>query len=527
MVSPAADLVLYNANVLTLDTTCPKGELIAIKDGRIVNISTNRALKEFTSKKTKVIDCHGKTVVPGFNDAHLHLLAFAESLLTLNLGLDSVRSISDIKNKIRRLSQNLPPGSWIRAGGYNEFYLEEKRHPTRWDLDQATTSHPVKLTHRSGHAHVLNSMALALTGISRETPEPPGGMIERDLDTGEPNGLLFGMDNYLARFIPPLSDTELTQGIKLANQELLARGITSIQDASPRNDLTRWRLFQQWKSQRLLSPRTTMLLGLEAFHQFPTLNSTPRIGGDHLQLGAVKIMIDETRGHLNPPQIELNQKVLTIHRSGFQVAFHAVEETTIEAACTALEYALANSPCSDHRHRIEHCSICPPKIVKRLASLNVIVVTQPSFIYYNGDRYLQTVSQDQLKYLYPMASLIKAGIKVAASSDCPVVPPDPPKGIYAAVSRMTQTGQSILPEERVSSLQALQLYTESAAYACFQENIKGTIAPGKLADLVILNNDPTKMALEQTRKLEVEITIIGGEIAWSKPSNSGYKVPPP
>ncbi len=514
MINSTADLILYNANVITLDPAQPKGQLISIKNGKILGISSNQALKEFRGAKTTAINCHKKTIVPGFNDAHFHLVAFAESLLTPNVGPDAVRSISDIKNRIRELSQHLPPGSWIRAGGYNEFHLEEKRHPTRWDLDDATTNHPVKLTHRSGHAHVLNSLALALVGISKETVEPPGGMIERDLETGEPNGLLYGMGDYLAKVIPPLSNGELVRGVKLANQKLLTLGITSIQDASVHNDVRRWQMFQRWKEDGHLKLRVSMMLGAETFSRFNRHALDLRSGDEQLRLGAIKIMLDETRGQLNPPQAELNQKVLAIHQAGFQVAMHAVEETTIEAACLALEHSLSISPRPDHRHRIEHCSVCTPMMARRLASLGVTIVTQPAFIYYSGDRYVETVPEEQLGHLYPIATLINAGIKLAASSDCPVVLPDPLKGIYAAVARKSLTGQQLLPKECISPLQALSMYTRDSAYACFEEGIKGSLMTGKLADLIVLNDDPTKITAEEILGLEVEMTVIGGEITW-------------
>jgi len=511
-----ADLILCNANVLTLNPAFPRSQLVAVQNGRILSVSGNEAIKELRGTKTKVIDCQGNTVLPGFNDAHCHVVAFAESLLTPNLGPPAVHSISDIQDEIRKLSQNSPPGSWIRARGYNEFYLAEKRHPTRWDLDAATTTHPVKLTHRSGHAHVLNSLALELAGISKETPEPSGGMIERDLETGEPNGLLYSMSDYLANVVPPLSDNELAQGIELASERFLSLGITSLQDASPHNDVRRWQMLEQWKIQGYLKSRLSMMLGVEALNQYQEQDFLSKTGSSQLRLGAIKIILDETRGQLNPPQAELNQKVFEIHQSGLQVALHAVEETTVEAACSALEYALQRSPRVNHRHRLEHCSVCTPAIAKRLASLEAVVVTQPAFIYYSGERYHKTVPGEQLKHLYPIATLINAGLKVAASSDCPVVPPNPLSGIYAAISRTTETGQSLLPEERISPLQALWMYTMVAAYACFEEDIKGSIVPGKLADIVVLSGDPTKTTPGELKDLEVEMTIVGGEIAWRK-----------
>ena len=177
-----ADLIIFNANIITMDPTCPKVKLVAIRNNRILAVGRNQDLKEIKTKTAKIIDCNGKTVLPGFIDAHIHLHSFAESFIALNLEPhNTVRSISDIQKKIRELSQQLPEGTWIRGRGYNEFYLGEKRHPSRWDLDAISTIHPMKLTHRTGHAHVLNSLALKLVGISKETPDPPDGLIERTL----------------------------------------------------------------------------------------------------------------------------------------------------------------------------------------------------------------------------------------------------------------------------------------------------------------------------------------------------------
>jgi len=181
-----------------------------------------------------------------------------------------------------------------------------------------------------------------------------------------------------------------------------------------------------------------------------------------------------------------------------------------------LEHVLQKSPRPDHRHRIEHCSVCQPRMAERLASLGVVVVTQPAFIYYSGERYLKTVPERQLRHLYPIATLLKAGVKVAASSDCPVASPNPLVGIYAAVSRRAETGEAVVPEERISPLEALRMYTENAAYASFEEDIKGSITPSKVADLVVLSDDPMRMPVEEIKDLEVEMTIIGGDVVYRK-----------
>ena len=258
------------------------------------------------------------------------------------------------------------------------------------------------------------------------------------------------------------------------------------------------------------------MLGPKGFEQIGTQNFSGPIAESQIRVSGIKLILDETTGELHPAQAELNERVLAIHRSGLQVAIHAIEENAVESACSAIEYALERVPRSDHRHRIEHCSVCSPSLSKRLASLGITVVTQPSFIFYNGDRYLETVPDQQLRHLYPIRSLLQAGIPVAGSSDCPIVPPNPLVGIYSAVSRKSQTGRSVAHLEKIAPLDALRMYTSHAARATFEETIKGSITPGKLADLVVLNGDPTKVPADEIKDLQVEMTILNGEVVWSK-----------
>jgi predicted amidohydrolase YtcJ len=511
------DIILTNANVITLDPGQPHAKLISIANGKILGVGDENELARLKSDNHKVIDCHGKTIVPGFIDAHMHLSSLAESLVTINLGTHKgIRSISDIQDKIQQLAQNRLPGEWIRCGGYDEFSLKEKRHPTRWDLDIASSVHPIKLTHRSGHAHVLNSLALRMTGILRETPDPEGSLIDRDITTGEPTGLLYGMSELLSRSIPPLGTKQLDQGIELANRKLLSWGITSIQDASFRNDASSWKKFQRWKDQGYLKPRISMVFGVRAFDEYRKENLSSYIKTQQLSISGVKIIMDETTGKLNPGHDKLIKLVAKIHQSGFQALIHAIEEPSIEAAYTAIAYALQRSPRSDHRHRIEHCSVCPPHLARRLASVGIMVVSQPSFIYYSGDRYLKTVLRSQLKHLYPFSSLLKNNVSLAGSSDCPIVPPNPLIGIYSAVSRRSETGRTVLAYEGITPLDALHMYTDYAARATFEENIKGSIMPGKLADLAVLSDDPTKCPTEEIKNIQVEMTVLNGEVVWDK-----------
>lgn len=208
--------------------------------------------------------------------------------------------------------------------------------------------------------------------------------------------------------------------------------------------------------------------------------------------------------------------VFAIHQAGLQVAIHAIEETAVDSACNAIEHALKKIPNPNHRHRIEHCSVCSPRLAKRLAALKIIVVTQPSFIYYNGERYLKTVAEDDIQHLYPIGTLQKSGVVTAGSSDSPIVEPNPITGIYSAISRMEKTGKTVSAKESIDSLSALKMFTCNAAKAFFDEGFKGSIAPGKLADLVLLSGDPTTLSFEEIKDIKVLMTVIDGKIVWEK-----------
>jgi len=257
-----------------------------------------------------------------------------------------------------------------------------------------------------------------------------------------------------------------------------------------------------------------MMLGIQAIPQFQEQGLSSGSGDSQLRLGGIKIILNETTGQLQPSPLELNQQALSAHRAGFQLAIHAVEQTSVKAAIAALEYISSQFPQAGRRHRIEHCSQCPPQLLRRLGKLQVVVVTQPPFLYYSGERYLATLSASQLKWLYPIKSLLSSGLIVAGSSDCPVVPDNPLVGIYAAVTRQAESGQQLLPQEGISASQALAMYTINAAFASFEEGIKGSIAQGKLADMVILSSDPTTSPHEQIKDIQVEMTIISGKVVW-------------
>jgi predicted amidohydrolase YtcJ len=513
---PPVDLVLHNANVLTVNARQPRAELVAVRSGGLAWVGTKDDLGRFEGSP-RLVDCGGRTLVPGFIDAHAHILAYAAKLVSVDCSPASVASISDVRDRIGLNAAGLPPGTWLRAGGYDEFRLAERRHPTRRDLDRSVPNHPVKLDHRSLHACVLNSMALALAGVSIETPDPAGGLIDRELDTGEPSGLVFGMNSYLNEVVvPPLSYEELEHGISLANESFLSAGVTSIQDASVGNGLEQWRAFMRLKQSRALAPRLTMMFGIQSLADVADAGLTPGTGDGELRLGAAKLVLDEVSGRLNPCQEEINELVVAAHQAGHQVAMHAVEEGTVEAACAALEHTLRLHPKADHRHRIEHCSVCPPPHLARLRDARAVVVTQPAFVYHSGERYIHDVPESQLPWLYRTRSFLENSLRPAGSSDCPVAPCSSLTGIYAAVTRRAESGQVLSPGEVVSPEEALRLFTLSGAVSSFEEGVKGSIEVGKLADMVLLSRDPTRVGPDEIRDICVEATIVGGEIVWQR-----------
>jgi len=505
---PSADLVLKNARVITMIAARPVAAMVAVEGDSISYVGSE--LDSFIGPGTRVIDCAGRAVLPGFNDAHLHLFSLVGNLLSIDLGPDCVRSIEDIKKKFRGKARQTPPGTWLSGAGFNEFYLAEKRYPTRRDLDEAAPDHPVFLAHRSLNACVLNSKALALANITMETEEPPGGRIERELETGEPNGILIGMMDYIRREVmPPLSGAELESGIKTLNKSFLSLGITSFQDATVTNDLARWERVCGLVLDGSLRSRITLMAGAAHWQDFQTMGLKTGSGDNLMRLGGVKFMPGVV-----PDQAALDEMALDVHRAGFQLAFHAIAESEAAAAVEALEYLDKRSSVMKRRHRIEHCAECPPYLLERINKLGAVIVTQPPFIFYSGERYLATVLESQLPWLYRIKSPLEKGIVVAGSSDAPVAPVNPLLGIYAAVTRRAESRQVLLPEERITVERALALYTTNAAYASFEENIKGSLAPGKLADMVVLSQDPAQLSPEEIKDVKVDMTIIGGELVW-------------
>ena len=504
------DLILQNARVLTMDPRQPTAWYVAIDGDRISSVGPQQALGALSTVGAKRIDCQGMTLAPGFHDAHIHLLAYASSLLQVDCRPGKVGSIAGIVEAIRQRASSTPAGQCIRACGYDEFYLQEGRHPNRNDLDGATTSHPVRLDHRTGHASVLNGPALDALSIGRDTPDPVDGVIDRDKATGEPTGLLFEMSRHLRHFRVGDDAVDRRRAISLANQQLLSQGITSLQDAGADNDPGRWDALRKLKEDGAVTPRLSVMRGAFRLDEFEAAGLRPGNGNHDASLGAVKVMLSYTTGGAQPEPDVLRSLVERVHRAGHQVAIHAVESEAVELAASCLLGVQRQWPRPNARHRVEHCCECPPEVAAMLSEAGAVVVTQPFFTHAYGDKYLALTPSELHSHLYPLKTLRQWGIPLGSGSDAPVATPNPLQSIHSATARYTVEGAPFNAAQSLSVDEALWMETMGGAYAAFQEQRVGSIEKGKLADLVLLSRDPSD------ESAEVVMTMVGGQVVWER-----------
>ena len=531
------DLLLLNAKVLTMSQRQPTAEAVAVLGPRILAVGSGPDLAGLAGPETRIIDCQGMSLLPGFIDAHCHILATAATLQGVDCGPDAVAGILDLQLAVSNRAAEIQQGGWVRGFGYDDLALQETRHPTRWDLDQAAPDHPVKIDHRSGHATVMNSLGLARAGIDRDTPDPVAGVIQRDNSTGEPTGLLLEMGDFLSQILGSLrTQDDQSEGVSRLSRRLLSYGITSVQDAGPQNNPDRWTSFHGLQTSGLFTPRITMMAGSPHIGSFSDQGLAWGSGDRWLRMGHIKIMLTLATGELHPDTDSLKKLIIEARQSGFPVAIHAVEAEAVAAAALAIAEIptitflergnetgtnAANGE-SGRRDRIEHCSECPPDVAAVVRNSGAMVVTQPGFVYWNGDNYLERVEASMLKWLYPVGGLSRSGVSVAFGSDAPVIDPNPWPGIYSAVTGLTRTGRSLWGDcnngsgssQSVSLTDALRMYTLSAALAEGTQRIKGSIEPGKLADLTLLDTDVAGLELSVLPQVRAVLTIIDGRLVW-------------
>ena len=517
-----ADLVLTNGNVLTMNPSKPHAEAIAVKDDEIVEVGTNKEIKTWIRKNTKTINLRGKTVVPGFIDSHVHITGYGKSLKQIDLR--GVSSIKEMQKKLKNRIQKTPRGRWILGRGWDQDRLTEKRYPTRWDLDKFSPNNPAIFTRVCGHLCVANSQALESAGITKETTSPPAGQIDKDLKTGEPTGILReNAMNLVWKVKPEPSEEELIEACSLACQKAVEAGLTSVHwlISSP----TEIRVIQKLREENKLPLRVYIMVSVKLLDHLIDLGLHTGFGDRRVRIGSVKIFSDGSLGartaalfqpyHDEPTrkgivlytQKKLNTLVMKAHEAGFQLAIHAIGDRAVDMALTALEKALKEAPKKNHRHRIEHVSVLNERLIQRMRKLKVIASVQPHFVvsdFWVADR----VGSARARWVYPFKTLIQEGVLTTGGSDCPVEPIDPLLGICAAVAR------EAFPEERITVDDALRLYTVNAAHASFEEDVKGSIDVGKLADLVVLSHEPHEIPPNEIKDVKVEMTIVGGKVVY-------------
>jgi len=443
--------------------------------------------------------------------------------------------VAEVVRVVASHVQKTPPGRWIRGGGYNDNLLAERRHPTRHDLDPVSPHHPVWLYHVSGHMGVANTRALELAGVTRDTPDPPGGRVVRD-EAGEPTGLLLETaQDLVKRVLPPYTLEEAKSALAAAGRQMASEGITAAQDAWAGWILPEeFRAYLEAVEEGLLPQRVWLMVDVEQLRvrdgRFDfAFGLHTGFGGDRLRLGAVKIFVDGSligrtaalrEPYADPPDVKgmlvkdpetLVELVRRAHTGGWQVAMHAIGDRAVEAALDAVEQVLGPEA-ARFRPRIEHCCLVPPDLLQRLRRVKPVVVTQPRFLYELAEGYRSALGEERLRWLLPVARL--QGLPVALSSDRPVVEGAPLKGIAAAVTRRTREGWLLAPEEALSAEEAVRAYTVGGAYAAFAEADLGTLSVGKWADFVVLDRDPLGAEAEELEEARVLYTAVGGEVVY-------------
>ena len=480
---------------------------LAIAGGRVVACGGLEVMS-LRGPKTRVVNLRGSAVLPGFNDAHAHVVYFGLTRFGADLG--GARSVAEIAERLKVHSRTLAPRDWQQGMGYRSDELAERRHPHRNELDRATGRRPAFIDERGGHARVANSAALEAAGITSETPNPRGGTIGRDANRA-PNGLLLESAMRLVADVqPPHSLEHRKQAILLAQRLLLSRGITSVGAAVNRGFADDLRAYEELAADGRLRVRVNEFLSWELLDAASHLGVRAGFGGALVRAGPIKVFVDggaervavrSGGGTWRTTPAELRELVVRATRAGLQVAAHAIGDAAIEAMCDAVEAAEGGHL----RHRVEHCTICPPDLQARMARLGMVAVMQPMAARFTRVASAIFFPVRDRSDLAPHARLLRAGVPLAFSSDLPVSPdPNPWPGVQVAVDDQVSG---------ISLLAALRAYTAGGAYASFEESEKGTLEVGMLADLQVYDQDP--IDVESGRDgLRPRAVLVGGVRAF-------------
>ncbi len=535
------DKALLGGNVLTMNEGAPRVEAVGFEKGKIVAAGATAEVSKMVGSDTQVVHLAGRTVIPGFVDPHNHFSFTTFQPVSVDCSVPPHVSINGVLDAIGAAAKSAPPGQWIWGWGFNARAMEGHRRITRKQLDEVAPDNPVTIEDSSVHAAYANTAALRLAGIDRNTPDPDHGQILRD-DNGEPDGTLWeealnSVYNLSLRAHLEQYGDYAVDLVRQNCQRYMAVGITSVGDALVLPEAAE--MYRQADTLGKLPFRMHQMLGGDGFFSAPSRVASGDTGdgnvSDRLRGGTMKIFMDpvfpspaliqehphgdhEHIGARYYTQEEADIIVLAAHRRGLQVAIHCLGTWSIEQALNAFEAALKAHPASEPRFRIEHYSLPTLEQIRRTASMGVVSVMQPAFVYTGAVR-----GQERAEELgggalvFPFKTMLAEGVTVAASSDFPCAPLEPLTGIYAVVTRKTRLGEGpIVPDEAVTPLEALKMYTLNAAYAMNREHEVGSIETGKRADLAVLSHDPTSVDPDFIREISVEQTYVDGELLHNR-----------
>jgi predicted amidohydrolase YtcJ len=512
----SADLALINANIRTLNPKQPKAQALAINKNIIVKVGTNKQIGQLINEKTKVLNFEGKTIVPGLIDTHIHVADYGRCLMWLDL--TSAQSISEMQSVLKEKAGQISAGRWIVGRGWNQNRFKEKRMPTTVDLDMATPNNPVILYHETAMICTANTKALEIAGLSKQTPMPKGGVIQKNPTTGDLTGIfLDSATNLIWQAVPEPTASELLEATDLACQKISAAGITSVHWLVLSE--VELEIIQNLHAMGRLPFRVNVVVPQELLEKtigFKTNNvSVLRVGAasiaadgylDSKEAALLEPYSDEPKnsGKLLCTEEELAASVAKVLAAGVQPVILAMGDKAIDMTLKVIEQTKDGNV----RFRIEQASVLNTDLIHRLKKQEVVVSVQPKVISTEFSVWsaLQRLGLDRARWLHPLKSLLNEGVKVAGGSDCPMEPLSPFLGIQEVVLRTE------FPEQRLTVEEALRMYTLDAAYSSGEENVKGSIEEGKLADLIVLSSDPLSVEPEKIKNTKVEFVIIDGKM---------------
>jgi predicted amidohydrolase YtcJ len=521
----AVDAILHNGKVITIDADLSIASAVAVDGTDIVAVGGEELLESYRSANT--VDLGGKVLMPGFVDSHTHLRGRPQRFVDLT----KTRSIEELKGQVSTKAIELGTGEWITGYGWSEDVMAELRRPLRSDLDEAAPDNPVLLTRAGGHSAVANSMALRLAEVTTTTSQPEGGVIERGED-GELNGVIRERQDIVSRLIPEPTNEDVRDNLVGILKEQLSFGITSFTHATGSIEA-----YSEWAYvyglHRGSLPRASIQVYWEGPDEMTAFGKKTGDGDEFLRVGPIKIFVDggftgpaaftkepyrgetEYRGKLSLTLEELETIIREAHAAGWQFGIHAIGDAAIELAVDELAAVLDEMPRDDHRHYLNHFTVMPSgESMDKMAAYGIAITQQPNFTYTLDGRYSEYLDGDRLEHNNPLRTPMDHGVRVAISSD--ILPIGPMVGIYAAVTRKGMSGKVFGEEESLTVMEALRGYTLYGAWLSFEEDRKGSIEPGKLADLIVLDQDILTVDPDHIMDINVEQTWLGGKMVYER-----------